>query len=188
MVHLACPSDVPQSAASERLTQASLGRQESEKVHRLRKQKQPPPLTYRLFFLFWLKYEKLQMTTGAWWRQHRTTNCWSRTQNGFRAALQLIGLDGEERGRPVGLPHGRLHVMWPQRRRCDSAVRGGNMKAKSKSEQWKEEIQFGLSRKPLIGGIFQKQFPALLWFIKVSVFDENFTQNMELLAPQSFST
>lgn len=46
------------------------------------------------------------------------------TQDGYSAALRLIGLDGEERGRPVGLPHGRLHVMWSQRRRCDSAGEG----------------------------------------------------------------
>lgn len=38
-------------------------------------------------------------------------------------ALCLIWLDGEECGRPVGLPHGRLHVMWPQRRRCGSVGR-----------------------------------------------------------------
>lgn len=33
------------------------------------------------------------------------------TENGFSTALRLTGLDGEERGRPMGLPHGRLHVM-----------------------------------------------------------------------------
>lgn len=68
-------------------------------------------------------YKKLQMTTRAWWRQQRTTYCRpdTHTQNGFNGMLWLIRLDSEERGCPMGLPHGWLHVMWPQRRRCDSA-------------------------------------------------------------------
>ena len=72
---------------------------------------------------FFSAYKKLQMTTRAWWRQHRTTYCRpdTHTQNGFNSVLWLIWLDSEECGCPMGLPHGRLHVMWPQRRRCDSA-------------------------------------------------------------------
>lgn len=42
------------------------------------------------------------------------------TQERLSTASWLVSLNGEERGCPMGLPHRRLHIMWSQRRRCDS--------------------------------------------------------------------
>lgn len=69
-------------------------------------------LTPLSLFFFFLEYKKLQMTTGLIKdniEQHTADQ--THTENGFSTALRLIGLDGEERGRPMRLPHGRLHVM-----------------------------------------------------------------------------
>lgn len=111
----------------------------------------------KLFFFSW-------NTRSCKWQQRpdkdnieQHTADQTHTENGFSAALRLIGLDGEERGRPMGLPHGRLHVMWPQRRRCDSAGRKGNQ-----SGQRKQGIQVGLTGNFYLDESLKSKFQAAL--------------------------
>lgn len=83
---------------------------------------------------FLLQYKKLR---GAWKdniEQHTAEQ--TLTGNGFSATLKLSGMDGEECGRPMGLPHSRLHVMWPLRRRCDSAGKTQEQSEKNGRNEW----------------------------------------------------
>lgn len=57
------------------------------------------------------QYNKLQRIRTMGKTQEETEAVQTDTKKKKSASVLTVRLDGEKRGRPVGLPHSRLHVM-----------------------------------------------------------------------------